>query len=266
MWIHAKTEVYKLKPLSFQYTFPLELIQPKRWWTLFRRKRSTRLQDWGTAQYGPANWTIWAAASRSPNSLAVVQIVCPLPCDFILQMEWIQSASICWRWSGAKFNSSLLQQAFARHERLDELSGTNTESVQDDNEKPTVHAHAMSANGRPTECPYFKKGSYRKGAGDLCNMSHTGPPAAKSKNNFKEKALICKEEGCGEEFKFSIEEQLSFDNRGHCRHSTDPSKCPKHRSKPFGHCDAFKDTGTYKFGDACRFVHTAQSWLISKLA
>ena len=113
----------------------------------------------------------------------------------------------------------------------------------------------MSANGRPTECPYFKKGSCRKG--DLCNMSHdTAARAAKTKSNFKEKTLTCKEEGCGEKFKFSVEEQLSFHNRGH---STDPSKCPKHRSKPFGHCDAFKDTGTCKFGDACRFIHTAQT-------
>ena len=158
----------------------------------------------------------------------------------LLTMEWSKVGS-------------LLQQAFARQERLDELNGTNTESDEEDGGKPAVHA--MSANGRPTECPYFKKGSCRKG--DLCNMSHdTAARAAKTKSNFKEKTLTCKEEGCGEKFKFSVEEQLSFHNRGH---STDPSKCPKHRSKPFGHCDAFKDTGTCKFGDACRFIHTAQT-------
>ena len=158
----------------------------------------------------------------------------------LLTMEWSKVGS-------------LLQQAFARQERLDELNGTNTESDEEDGGKPAVHA--MSANGRPTECPYFKKGSCRKG--DLCNMSHdTAARAAKTKGDFKEKTLTCKEEGCGEKFKFSVEEQLSFHNRGH---STDPSKCPKHRSKPFGHCDAFKDTGTCKFGDACRFIHTAQT-------
>lgn len=158
----------------------------------------------------------------------------------LLTMEWSKVGS-------------LLQQAFARQERLDELNGTNTESDEEDGGKPAVHA--MSANGRPTECPYFKKGSCRKG--DLCNMSHdTAARAAKTKSDFKEKTLTCKEEGCGEKFKFSVEEQLSFHNRGH---STDPSKCPKHRSKPFGHCDAFKDTGTCKFGDACRFIHTAQT-------
>ena len=58
---------------------------------------------------------------------------------------------------------------------------------------------------------------------------------------------------CSNDFLFSAVQQIDYKKKGY---EHDPKRCPKCRGQV---CDSFKDTGSCRFGDDCKFLHVSGS-------